>query len=173
MSNIVNLDRDMFWLSGLAPVASVTSSIDNPTASVGNNGIVGQRHSGVACVPASRGASATDEASTFGCLILPPPDGDVVPYRVKGAAVSQDYMISWHVGYFTGGTGIAARDILSSGQVIDDVFAIRPLQSGDPNFGFPLMFFCAVHRSVDTFIMGGISVQRLISKPDQYASAVS
>jgi hypothetical protein len=174
MTHLHNFERDLFWTDYSAVVASVTASIDSETINVANSGVVGQRHSFAGCDPVNRTATDVTDGSTFGALILPPNEDDTIPYRVKGYAQPGGAACTWMVGFFEGLGGVRCQRcrVIGSGPILDEVVCMRSVVSSDPNFGDPLCFFAVIHRDVPSYVAGSIQVQRLIAKPDQYASAV-
>ncbi len=171
MSNIINFERDMFWTGASALVSPVSGPFGAGDFTVASSGSVGQRH---AFMRSSLVSVAPAAGSVFsaGCLILPPPDGDNVPYRVKGFSVAPNCSFVWSFGYLSAADTVSDVTTLASGDV-DDVFVVRPLQIGDPNYGFPLCFFGSCFRDVASYAISSLSVQRLLSKPDQFAAAMS
>jgi len=173
MSNIVNFDRDMFW-TGFVNATFVSGAFGADPLDVGSSSDVGQRVSGVNVLPVAVTQSAGNVMSA-GCLILPPPDGDAVPYRVRGYATGGLDTL-WRFGYRTAGLGVEEANqctLIGAGPCIDTVVLINPLDSGDTHYGDPLIFFGSVAREAAADVAMSLSVQRLIAKPPQYASAVS
>jgi len=167
MTNIVNLERDMFWSSDGVDTLPVSNGWGTSPFPVGAPAAVGERVSRMQ-TSFFNGASGSS-INAAGCLILPPPDGDSVPYRVLGGNVSTLPTV-WAFGYFASGS-VLGRRIFGAGLSIDRVVVVDPLDSSDPNYGKPLCFFGgSVGIGSNLFSM---SVQRLISKPPQFASAVS
>jgi len=171
MSQLINIERDMFWANtdaALAPtVAAVTAD-----ASVNTSGTVAQRVNSFMSTRFPLTTAGT--VNCVGCLILPPADGDVTPYRFIGSYAGRfDIGVAWGYGWFDSGTADDFR-IFDQSNKADSIVAIPPLDSTDPNYGRPLAFFGMVNNDVgwsNVRLVG--SVQRLISKPPQYASAVS
>ena len=173
MSNIITFERDMLWADASATVAGATVDLLNSPITVPTSGVVAQRHAYVALTPGTFTATGTSDFLVFGCQILEPPAGDPTPYRVRGAVGLHDSApVVWGYGYADGASTDLVR-VLGAGESIDDCWCIRPLQEGDANFGDPLVFFCGVSRNIANFRIGALSVQRLVSKPDQFATAVS
>ncbi len=176
MTNLVNLDRDMYWSNYADPVAFSGGDLAAAALVVGNSGAVGQRVSAARSTGVTVSAASGLSCSSFGVLMLPPPDGDRVPYRVKGAFLNNSSNpVAWGYGLLDGGTGssVVLHTVFSAGYSCDEIVLIEPLADSHPNFGDPLCFFASVVRKVASTSLGSLSVQRLISKPDQYASAVS
>jgi len=170
--SIINLERDMFWPTELTRSAVLTSAFTGAVASVGANAAVGQRVNSFQSV--NFGISASGSFSASGALILPAVDGDVTPYRFIGAGPSIELSSCyWAYGYYDAGS-VGGCVIFDAGGQCDRVVAVTPLDSGDPLYGQPLCFFGAVFggSAASGCILSG-SVQRLVSKPPQYASAVS
>lgn len=172
MSNLINLERDMFWTDASAGVAWQTTNIAANPMAVGNSGVVAQRLAFVQSLSETFTVGAYPAAGAVGALILPPPDGDSVPYRFKGSAASAERVI-WGYGYRSGTTVVNVPKLVAVGPVLDECVVVRPLDVADPNYGFPLCFFCAVTRVAASYRYASLSVQRMVSKPDQYASASS
>ncbi len=174
--SIVNFERDMFWtsvqdtvgfsasiLSSEAVVCTTDLSVGQRSASLQTDGNTFTAASGLACL-------------VSGCLILPPVAGDNVPYRVKGSAfVTGDNAVAYGFGYLNGGAGVTVSQVrfFVSGRCCDEAVLIPPLGEATPNFGDPLCFFVAVPRVSAASVRAALSVQRLVSKPDHYAIAVS
>jgi len=176
MTNLVNFERDMFWTDAAASVGFLNSDLAFASIGVNNAGTVGQRHSVVQGTATNFAAGTGVQAASVGCLILPPPDGDNVPYRFKGAVVDRvGNPVVWSFGYLAGGvgTGVEQSRVVACGSVCDEIVVVRPLDSADPNYGDPLCFYGSVLRVAASDVKGGLSVQRLIAKPDQFAAAVS
>jgi len=172
MTNIVNLERDMSWVRALAATTPVGGTNYGATPSaVGSGATVEQRVNSFFAEPYVIGTSA--QAMNVGCLILPPAEGDVTPYRFKGSAMcSTDNIIAWSYGWYAS-SQVQDQVLLATGNECDIVAAIAPLDTGDPLYGRPLCFYCTVLQSVAGLAMSAGSVQRMISKPPQFASAVS
>lgn len=171
MTNIVNFERDMWWCSNGAALTPILSDYNSSPTLVTDDGSVGQRVSrfhGVLSITAGTGAQCV----SVGAAILPPPDGDSVPYRFKGAC-SASSRVLWSVGYKTGTSTVERQRIVASGSVCDEVVLIDPLDGADPNYGDALVFFCTAMRDSASYAVFGGSVQRLIAKPPQFAVAVS
>jgi len=172
MTNIVNFERDMFFTSRIGLVSAVGTTFSTSSAlSAANDGIVGQRFSsfqGSLTTTVGTGASAF----AVGCLILAAPDGDAVPYRFKGSCNSSG-AVSWCYGYRSSGNSVKFAACVGFGSQCDELVYIPPLDSGDADYGNPVCFFLAVLRPVAEFVVYGGSAQRLISKPPQFATAVS
>jgi len=172
MTNIVNFERDMFWTSDIVRSAVLTSGFTGAVASVGANAAVGQRVNGFQSV--NFGISASGSFSASGALILPAVDGDITPYRFIGAGPSVELSpCYWAYGYYDAGS-VGGCVIFDCGDQCDRVVAVTPLDSGDPLYGRPLCFFGAIFGgSISSGNILSGSVQRLVSKPPQFASAVS
>ena len=169
---IVNIERDMVWMDAASPIAVGASSTIGSSMTVNTSGSVGQRTNSAQCAVTALTSTGTFAAVSFGCLILEPPELETVPYRVKAAALgisSNDALIGY--GYNTAGTVSQIRWF--DRNETDQLVAVPSLDSADGDFGKPLCFFVAFIRNSTDSVTGFISVQRLISKPPQYASASS
>jgi len=177
MTSLINLERDMLWQANVTSVAPASSDFNSGELDVVNDGVVGDRTSFVASTFGfGVTAGSVTNVFAFGCLILPPAEGDNTPYRVKGSAFSPvGNPIAWGFGYFegTGSTLVQRCQLVSAGPVCDEILCARPLQSGDANFGEPLCFFGMVAAQTVDHCAASLSVQRLLSKPPQFATAVS
>jgi len=169
MSNIKNLDRDMTWPVSLVTTTPTLAAFASPVG-VAAPATVNQRVS--SAFSSFFSSTAGGSFRNMGALILPPVDGDVTPYRVIGSYGGPNTVI-WSYGWFNAAAA-AAPVTFACGDSVDLVVAIAPLDSADPNYGRPLCVFASVFDNV-TFTANSlaISVQRMISKPPQYASAVS
>lgn len=169
--SIINFERDMFWSVGTT-LLSPSAVAYGATMAISTDSNVAQRVNSF-----EAGFSSAVGASTYKCagaILLPPADGDVTPYRyICDCSLQTDVPLVWHgYGWFDSGS-ISAPRIFGAGLHVDRVMALSPLDSADPNYGRPLCFFSAVGETFagSTFVVG--SIQRLIAKPPQFASAVS
>lgn len=174
MTNLVNLARDMLWTSAAAEVTAQAARPDLSAFNVGTSGSVANIYAYAQC----SGLNLTGAVTTglaFGLCMLEP-QGDITPYRFKGACIGPNKVL-WGFGYAsTVGTSVAMQraTVIGCGEECDEIVAIAPLTSADPNFGDPLVFWCGGNASTNgNLFRGGMSVQRLISAPPQYGTAVS
>lgn len=169
--SIFNLERDMCWVDMVSSeVAWISSDFSAASWNIGNDSTVGQRINSAASEYLS--VTNSSEAYLFGCKILPPPAGEFVPYRLRGACHFGG-RVSWGVGFATGGNACTEQKLLVSDKTCDTIVACLGQSDGDTNFDDPLFFWCLAERNSSTDLFSHISVQRLISKPPQYASASS
>ena len=141
MSNIVNMDRDMFWADNTALVSAVGGDLASASLNVGNSGAVGQRFAAGQSDAFTITVGSDLDVSSFGVLILAPPEGDICPYRFKGSIVNDAGNRSvFGYGYLAGGTGTSVDQVhlISCSEFVDEVVAIPPLSDVDDNFGDPL-----------------------------------
>jgi len=168
---IVNLERDMSWVISRTFVTAQVAAFSSTAWAVGTDSNVLERANNASSL------FLTTTAGTFnaaGCLLLPPSDGDVTPYRVIGEASPGDpsNIVQWWFGFFD--TGNVARAFqIGSGPTVDKVIAMPAILAADPDFGKSLCLFGTVRNVVANEASLNISAQRMISKPPQYASAVS
>jgi len=172
MTNIVNFERDFLWTQNVAAVVPSGNDWAASPQVVANDATVGQRINSVS-VNTAVSVGAVNQFLSAGCLILPPPDGDAVPYRVKGYCWYNGAVPLFAFGYLTGGTSVVVPRVVGVGYEVDEIVLVNPVATGDPNYGDPLCFYLNCPRDVVGRVQGSLSVQRLISKPPQFASAVS
>jgi len=168
--SIINLERDMVWPQAAAAVVPASTTYPSAVQNVPASGTVAQRVNSF-----ETGFFATTTSTdtlAAGCLILPPAEGDVTPYRFVASITSTVPNAYFAYGWWDANT-IRQRRIIAAGKSCNAVVAIPPLDSADPDFGRPLCFYCGVIGGVAGFGMMTGSVQRLISKPPQFATAVS
>jgi len=169
MTNIVNFERDQVWTGDRAFFNALTAAF-GVNLSVQTSGVVGERVNNFG--PNRISTTAAGTVNCAGCQILEPPDGDRVPYRFIASATDVNTMY-WGFGYQSATTASAIK-LFAVGPTCDLVVNVDPLDSGDPNYGKPLCFFgCMWNETVASNQMMIGSVQRLIAKPPQFASAVS
>jgi len=168
--SIVNLERDMRWSPDLSPVTPILAAFGSSPFNVGTNSVVGQRVNGFATNFATSGTS--NSIWSAGCILLPPADGDVTPYRFLASVTGSLQTAFFAYGWFDSGA-VVGRRIIGCGRSIDRVIALPPLDSADPSYGRPVCFMaCALDNATGLVMLEG-SAQRMIAKPPQFASAVS
>jgi len=167
--SIINLERDMIWPVSLVQTTPLVSAFSG-TVSVGAPAAVGQRVSSAFSTLFT--TTNLGQWHALGALILPPVDGDSTPYRFR-ASYDGPNPCNFGYGWFD---SAAMEDfvIVGSGTHLDAVVAVSPLDSADPLFGRPLVFFATVFNG-ESFAQNRttVHVQRMVSKPPQFASAVS
>jgi len=169
MTNIVNFERDMMWPVSLVTTAPVVSAFSG-NVGCGAPAAVNQRVS--SAYSTNFVTTAASQWQSIGCLMLPPVEGDVTPYRFQGFYDGPNTCVFGY-GYFDSAT-FRAEVIVGAGKNMDGVIAIAPLDAADPDFGRPLVFFASVFNGVAfNANRSGVYTQRLVSKPPQFASAVS
>jgi len=168
--SIINLERDMVWTNSNAAVVPLSSAFSATSPSVAANATVEQRVNSFETGFFATGA--TNNAWAAGCLILPPVDGDVTPYRFIGSISSTPVQGYFAYGYWAA-SAVNLRRVICFGKSCDVVVAVPALDSADPNYGRPLCFFGGVIDTANGFAGVQGSVQRMYSKPPQFASAVS
>jgi len=174
MTNIVNFERDMHWIVTRGFVTASVASYSSTAWAVGTDSTVMQRANNFQSLIVTTAAGSFTNA---GCLILPPPEGDVVPYRCIGSSPNDlgsttNMEVSWWLGFWDAGD-CDNSFLVHVGPVCDKLIAVPAILSGDPDFGKPLCFFASIRNSAARNSMACGSIQRLISKPPQYAAAVS
>lgn len=172
MTNIINLERDMQWFDmeeanvGLAAAVSTAS-----TWAFAALGDVFQRV-GYVNTTWQANAAVADGLLVAGVRMLEPPELEYVPYRVIGSAVCGSD-IGWFVGFDDGGSVMSGMQRIGAGPVIDTVVALRGVSSGSGDAGKNLVFAAGLARDDTSKVQVHLSVQRMIAKPPQYASASS
>lgn len=170
MTNLINFNRDMFWVFDPANVAPVSGNFSAATLSVGRPAFVVER---VYAMQTDFFATTTAlTVQSAGVQLLPPPEGDSVPYRVKGYCSGPNQCI-WSCGFDDGAGVVSSRRAFGAGHQIDEVVVVPPVDSANPEFGKPMCFFGSVLNEVAGFAQLSISVQRLIAMPPQFAAAMS
>jgi len=171
--SIINLERDMSWIEDRSLLSAGAAVGYSTTAwAVATNASVSQRVNNFAC-----SFSTTASGGNFinvGALILPPTEGDNLPYRLHGSAAVSDAsnFSSWWLGFYNGGT-VARAVQIAVGPNVDKVVVFPPILAADPDFGKSLCFFCSTRAITVASAACTGYVQRMISKPPQFASAVS
>jgi len=167
--SIINLERDMLWPRSLVQTVPAVSAFSG-TVSVTAPATIEQRVS--SAFSSLFTTTAAGQWQTFGCLMLPPVSGDITPYRFR-AQYDGPNVCSFGYGWFDSNT-MQEFVLLGAGKSLDCVAAIAPLDSANPLFGRPLVFWCSIFNGVAfTANRGVVHAQRMISKPPQFASAVS
>jgi len=171
---VFNLERDMLWRAEVPEVTAANFNVSAASPNVPNSGSVMQVHSYAAANGTMTASGTAGDVFGFGALILPCAEGDNTPYRLKGAIFAPANVVAWGVGYFdSSGPTVEVHSIVDYGPRLDQTLVMRPLISSDPNYDLPLCFFGYAGRANAGYFRGSLSVQRLLSKPDQFASAVS
>lgn len=169
MSNITNLNRDMWWPSSVVELAPVAGAFVPTLTTVARDAAVGQFSNAVSTPVFT--VTASTNFDKVGTLLLGTIAGDNVPYRVHGDYQGPN-ICRWVYGFDNGTNAVGCR-VFGVGNYCDRVVSVPPLASGDPGFGFPICFFACVSRSVAGSSAVAIGVQRLVSSPAGFASAVS
>jgi hypothetical protein len=172
MSNIINIERDMFWGAPGSFVTPVSNALNDFSPDVGVSAAVGERISGAFSGPISMTASAGDTLN-MGALILPSLENEYVPYRFKGYASTSERVL-WRYGFWDSSTPQAdVCYLVGEGNEIDECIAIAGPPSGGTGDGLPLVFFGSILRGSAETVFMNVSVQRMVAKPPQYATASS
>jgi len=166
---IINLERDQRWLihtTAVTPTIGASAGI----SPVNTDGVVGQRVQSIQSSVFTSTVAATYH--NVGVLMLPPPDGDRVPYRFIADYMGPNFC-RWSIGWFDAGScgGCLSFGV---GDHLDTVLNVAPLDSADPLYGRSLCLFASVANEVASSLnQVSIFAQRMIAKPPQFASAVS
>jgi hypothetical protein len=167
MTNLTNLARDMFWAPEPVSIteSAAVSLANDMTCATGNVGYT------------NHGSFQFRKTASLGAgdfwLIGVPLQLDVsdnLPFRFKG--ISSEEGTLWGVGFIdTIAASVTCEDIrwFGSGKTVDEVVCVRE-PSGTPNTY--AVFFGAVPGGSSKVIMAG-SCQRLLGRPDSYATAVA
>ena len=168
MTNLTNFNRDMSWID---PDISALTMTTLPLCAVDGN--VYDKHAYAVCDTA---AITEPSTSMFG-VVVPAPDVEPIPYRVKAdASVNGDGSLVMGFGYTsTVQSGSVTLDYsqffgFPAGALYDDVWCMRPSLV---HVGKPLVIFCGITGASSANVACKIIVQRLIGKPDNFASAVA
>ena len=181
MSNLLNLQRDMFHIPTLddteqSPFSSSETGIANSIKVTGNATVQSER----AVCRTTKAAVSVTAGSWKGCgVYFEPPRTDDTPYRVKGyftpgveAYVFVGYGIASPTGTDDNVTNVNAFPIGDDGK-FDEMILMPNLDSGHAKYGLPICFGFGVGNNSATDIVGMLSVQRLAQAPPPFASTVS
>lgn len=178
MSNLINLQRDMFHVK----VPSEQSALVYSNETVLGQNSLNAKSDGVVYTDIGYAKSFDQQAVTAGNwvsmgVVMQPPILEATPYRIKaycneGAAVVIGYVVS----AFTGNND-AVSDIMVfplNGGVFDDIVLITPEPVGGADDDKPIYFGIAQGElSSQAGTLASISVQRMSVAPPQYSSSVS
>lgn len=170
MTNLVNFARDMWWPSSVVLSATSDAAFSTSSMAVTADATVAQHVNSMS----TDLFSSTDGFTTVksaGCLLLGTVDFDNLPFRVQGGYGGPN-IARWCYGFYDSGSVAGAR-VFHVGSDVDRIVAVPPLADSDPSYGNPICFFCSVHNGVVASGLFALSVQRCISSPPGFASAVS
>jgi hypothetical protein len=173
MSYLKNLDRDMRWQGDL-PELSLVSSVSFLQSGFNavDDGSVYDIHGEAQCGNFDSSSAGFNSGRAFGCRMLQP-IYEPVPYRFKGAAASLGRVTWFSAHYDTVLSRPADIRVIAHGYEVDEIVCQRVSADGWYPTS-PLFFGCFFHTDValdNSF--GSLSVQRLLSQPDQYARGVT
>lgn len=171
MTNLINLERDMFWSNIFNRRSwSAGNQWMANNCLVGGAGNVEQTHNGWSSVPDK------DEtlAKSVGCAMIGPLEDDWTPFRVKGGGTGVETAFGY--GYADGGWSqgddtISACRFFAVGRHIDEIVVVPPIAEGEAHHGSPIVFFAHL-RAGSVMQMSFCSIQRMVGKPNQYAAGV-
>lgn len=172
MTNLTNFNRDMSWLfpdQSQQPWAGITGWVSL-------DGNVYDKHAYLTCA----NSPVNDSGTLMVGVALTPPDEEPVPFRVKADA--SVYNPTGQVGALTMGFGYLENNIISGDNDIggthffgfpadslyDDVWCIAPSMT---HAGKTLVIFLGIIGASNDTVSAKLTVQRLIGKPDNYATA--
>lgn len=167
MTSLTNLDRDMKWIGTPQDLALPSTLTDLDAPNVRTDGVLNTTHGYMQSDVFNLGGTA-GKFRSFG-LYMQWQSAGTQPFRCKGHSTSDDTV--WGVGWnSTVDTEEAASNIryLGVGKKFDELVALRELASWSNE---QLLFFCMVPADAGWSVCG-LSVQRLLGKPDQYSSQV-
>ena len=181
MSSVSNLFRDQFHVDQKATLLTF------PTAVLKSGGSVSMNSDGVVYTTKAMARALGTVVNTGSGywysvgLMMKPPIVDDTPYRVKAtwhASTQQQYLIIGYAPAAPTGSGdlitqIVAKPIQRCNEV-DEVFLIKGLAEGDPDFGKPMAFAIAF-ASTTSGDLGEmtISVQNLAQTAPKFAASIS
>jgi hypothetical protein len=168
MSNLINLDRDMFWLQEGNIGSGAPSSFAFAAAqTVRSDGILKEKHAYGEVLDVLAGTAG--EFVAFGVHVQWVEGSGPVPFRVKAASNVEDTI--WACGW---ATSVAVDKVsvspamFGAGKLCDEMVNV-PEYSAFSNHS--LMFYGIVPADAGNCNLG-IQVQRLLGMPDQYSSGV-
>jgi hypothetical protein len=175
----INLDRDMLWIPRTeAPLTwSTEVDIDGSPYECETNGVIAPVHA-FAHLRSEATLSGAGKIKCFGVQVSGPEDLDWTPYRVKAQGNGVDAS-SLVVGFGYVGEGPGPSITVSgpkcigglNGAFMDQVVCVEPNPIPDEQADEPICFFIGCMAA--GHYLASISVQRLVGKPNTYATAVS
>lgn len=166
----INFERDAIWSPGQPaelPTFGVTGNAFNDAVwEVMTDGLLWTRAGYAQCRDAT--FPGTNDFHSMGVNLRPPPEINTM-YRVKGSATSSSCWFGFILTDDAGNLKTGAPSFLVRGQLIDESVCVRfdPLA---PTAA--ITFFVAMPNNA-TSPIASLSVQRLVSKPEEFMCSVS
>jgi len=173
MTNLTNLNRDMCWIVPDQAAASLgTEDVSGAICSA--DGTVYDKH---AFLHLNTGTLANANFRATGLMFTAPTEEAAV-FRVRSeATLSGTAALVMGLGYLTAAPASGDNTLQGMqyygypiGALYDDVWAIRPstLYANQP-----LCIFLGLQAAQNAQLIAKMSVQRMVGKPDNFASAVA
>ena len=177
MTNITNFQRDMVWFEPkLSYTLPAALAIGSGIPWAGPNDV---RHiHGFAASDVTTTHNIALESITALAVPMLPPEDEAIPYRIVWDANTSDnsprFFLFIGYGASTLTDPIESSVYLGDAHMRDICISVRPLDIADPHYGRPLMVGIGFSKTNGAVTIGAsLNVQRLVSQPNQFASAVS